>query len=104
MQQKSIVYNVTVMVQWSIQDAWTTWMQEIHIPEVMATHCFVGWRMYRLLEVDETEGPTYAIQYLANSRAQYDEYLQNHAVRLRKAGLDQWGNQFIAFRSLMEEV
>lgn len=104
MQEASIVYNVTAMVQWSIQEAWLTWMREIHIPEVMATGCFTGSRMYRLLEVDETEGPTYAIQYLAGSKANYQHYIENHAAGLRAAGIERWGNQFIAFRSLMEEV
>ncbi|HAK12809.1 MAG TPA: DUF4286 domain-containing protein, partial [Chitinophagaceae bacterium] len=26
------IYNVTIMVKWSIHEAWVKWMQEQHIP------------------------------------------------------------------------
>lgn len=104
MKQQSIVYNVTAMVQWHIHEVWLQWMQETHIPEVLATGCFTGSRIYRLLEVDESEGPTYTIQYLAAGMESYQQYIEVHSAALRAAGIERWGNQFIAFRSLMEEV
>ena len=99
-----IIYNVTIKVEASIAGEWLKWMQEEHIPDVMKTGCFSSHRVVRLLEVDETEGPTYAIQYHADSKADYNRYIQLYAVVLREKSIQKWGDRFIAFRSVMEEV
>ena len=39
-----IIYNVTVSVEESIKKDWLTWMQDVHIPEVMATGIFQNHR------------------------------------------------------------
>lgn len=98
------IYNVTIQLAWSIHEEWVKWMKEKHIPEVMATGCFTEFRFVRVLEVDETEGPTYATQYFAASKANYDQYIHEFSAALRKDALDVWGNQFAGFRSLMQVV
>ena len=99
-----IIYNVTVKVDWKIEEQWIQWMKETHIPAVMATGCFTRYQLVRLLDIDEIEGPTYAAQYYAETRDKLDEYIHQFAPALRKDGLDRWGDQFIAFRTLMEVV
>jgi len=99
-----IIYNVTIKIEPAIHDAWLSWMQDIHIPEVIATGCFVKATVLRLLEVDDSDGPTYAIQYLAESKGLYNRYIENHAPEMRQRTFDKWGNQFIAFRSVMQVV
>jgi hypothetical protein len=98
------IYNVTVKVDWSIHDAWVKWMQQEHMPEVLATGCFNHSQLLRVLETDETEGPTYAAQYFAESKPAYNRYIEIHSPVLRKKVSDKWGNQLIAFRSLMQIV
>lgn len=99
-----LVYNVTTHLHWNIHEDWLRWMQEVHIPEVLETGCFTGSSLLRLLEVDEAEGPTYAVQYHAATHADYQRYLAEHASRLRQSSIAVWGNRVIAFRSLMELV
>jgi hypothetical protein len=99
-----IIYNVTIKVQRSIHDAWLQWLQEEHIPDVIQTGCFTHAVILRLLEVDETEGPTFAVQYFAESKSLYNNYIQTHAAAMRQKGFDKWGDQFIAFRSVMQVV
>ncbi|HAK12810.1 MAG TPA: DUF4286 domain-containing protein, partial [Chitinophagaceae bacterium] len=43
-------------------------------------------------------------QYYAESKADYNRYIEHHAQRLRKDGTDKWGDQFVGFRSLMQVV
>ena len=38
-----------------------------HIKEIMETGCFTRYQMVKLLETDEEEGATYAIQYYAEN-------------------------------------
>jgi hypothetical protein len=99
-----ILYNVTVKVAHSIHDEWIAWMKAEHIPDVLGTGAFTEARFWRLLDVDEEEGVTYAIQYLAASKADYERYVEVHAPVMRKKGTDKWGDRFIAFRTVMEQV
>ena len=99
-----LIYNVTIKVDESIAGPWLQWLQKEHIPDVMGTGCFSTYKVVRLLEIDDSEGPTYAIQYHADSKADYNRYIEMHASLLRQKSIDKWGNNFIAFRSLMEVV
>lgn len=99
-----IIYNITSKASWAIHDAWLEWMKLVHIPEIMNTGLFSGNRLVRLLETDEEEGPTYAVQFFADSLEQYQQYLANHADALRERTLQKWGGELISFRSLMEVI
>lgn len=98
------LYNVTIKVSAEIHDIWLHWLQEEHIPDVMQTGCFSGFSIYRLLEVDDSEGPTYAVQYRAESKSLYNHYIDKYANELRRKTYEKWGDSFIAFRTLMQAV
>jgi hypothetical protein len=99
-----IVYNVTTKVEHSVVEPWLSWLKEEHIPEIIATGCFTHAVIMHLLEVDDTEGVTYAVQYHAADKALYDRYLEQFANEMRSKAMDKWGNKCIAYRSLMEVV
>src|SRR5688500_9612582 len=99
-----IVYNVTIKVDQSIAEKWLDWLLKEHIPDILQTKCFSDYQVARLLEVDDSEGPTYSIQYKAVSKADYNRYIELHANEMRKRSYDKWGERFIAFRSVMELV
>lgn len=71
---------------------------------MMATGLFDGHRIYRLLEQDEDEGPTFVMQYHTSSAERYRQFVIEYAPALQQAGWDRWGDGFIAFRTLMESV
>ena len=96
-----IVYNVTIKVQAQVADAWLQWLRLEHIPDVLGTGCFTHARVLQLLEIDDSEGPTYAVQYEAESKADYNRYLEKYASEMRQRGYEKWGDAFIAFRTLM---
>lgn len=104
MENGSIIYNVTVQVDNSIAYAWLQWLKDEHIPGIIATGCFTNATILRLIEVDETSGPTYAIQYHATSKALYNRYIETFAETMRKKAIEKWGDQFIAFRSVLQVV
>lgn len=99
-----ILYNVTIKIEPSIQDEWVQWMKEVHIPEVLQTGLFTEYRMTRLLEQDESDGITFAVQYLSNSMADYQLYKEKFAPALQKKVSDKYEGKFVAFRTLMEVV
>jgi hypothetical protein len=99
-----IVYNVTTMVNAGRTTEWLEWMRKVHIPELMSTGCFTGFRMMHLLEVDESQGVTYAVQYHCENREDYDRYTERFAPGMRKAAQDRWGDDALSFRTLMEVI
>jgi len=99
-----IIYNVTCKVGTDISEKWLLWMKEEHIPEVIATGLFTHHRILRLLDMDESDGITFAIQYFCQNRQAYDLYIELHAGELREKVLIKWGNGVVAFRTLMEVI
>jgi hypothetical protein len=99
-----IVYNITNKVRWHILEAWLQWQVEEQIPAVLATGLFDEHRLYKLLEQDEEEGPTFVIQYSTSSVERYGRFAAEYAQVFQREGWDKWGDGFIAFRTLMESV
>jgi hypothetical protein len=99
-----IVYNVTVKVEHAIASQWLQWLKEEHIPAMISTGCFKRAEIFRLLEVDDTEGPTYAVQYFADNYELLTLYIEKFAGEMRNSGQLKWGDKFVAFRSVLEVV
>jgi len=99
-----LIYNVTIKVTDNIAFEWLQWIQQEHIAEIIATGCFTHATLSQLLEMDDSEGPTYTVQYFAETRDKYENYIENFAEEMRQKSFAKWGNQFIAFRSLMQIV
>lgn len=98
-----IIYNVTINVDDECHYQWLEWMKKEHIPAVLSTGLFTGYRICRLLDVED-EGTTYSIQYSCNSLLEYNEYKEKHAKHLQKEALDKFNDKFTAFRTLLEVV
>ena len=99
-----IIYNVTVKVDAAIADQWLQWMQQEHAPALIATGCFTKYQIVKLLEVDDAEGPTFAVQYSAQNLADYERYKSDYAADMQLQSTQKWGDRYIAFRSLMQVV
>ena len=99
-----IIYNVTVKVDPAVAAEWLQWLRSEHAPEIMATDCFTDFKVVRLLDVDDSEGPTYAVQYTTDSRTKYDEYIRRFAAGLRRKAAERWGHRFVSFDTVMQVV
>jgi hypothetical protein len=99
-----IVYNVTVKVDLSVHDLWVRWMKEDHIPKVLETGCFNGYKMYRIMEENQSDGMTYAVQYFAPELSDYFDYQNNHMEKLQKESRDTWPEKYTAFMTLLREI
>jgi len=98
------IYNVTSKVSHDIETEWLIWMRETHIPELLSTRLFSDFKILRLLDTDESDGITYAIQYFCQTRASYDTYIAEFAAEKREKAYKKWGDRVFAFRTLMEVI
>lgn len=95
-----ILYNVTVSIDPAVHIEWLDWMRTTHIPDVMATGCFVESRICRV-HGEEDGGITFAIGYIAPSQEKYDEYVAQHADALQREHGAKYDGKFAAFRTLL---
>lgn len=97
-----IIYNVTINLQEEIHDQWLLWMNDVHMPEVMATGKFLSAKLVRVHIDQPMEGLTFAAQYVARDKATLEKYYTEDAPRLRQEGLKLWGDQALYFRTELE--
>ena len=98
-----LLYNVTIIIEDSAVEEWLQFMNESHIPEVMATGKFVSNRLLKILD-SPNEGVTFCSQYVVENLIDYEDYQQNFAPELQADLQQKFENKFVAFRSLMEFI
>lgn len=99
-----IIYNVTTKIAWTIHNAWKEWFFHEQLPAIMATRLFDRHQVVQLLEVDDDEGPTYAIQLYSPSLENIDAYREKHLDDLERTERELWGDGIISFSSLMQVI
>ena len=100
-----ILYNVTVKIDTNIHEEWLQWMKTVHIPDVMATNCFIEHKIMRMIEPPTDEhGTTYAIQYFCKDVPTLHNYWKEHAPALQADHTKRYNGRFGAFRTVMELV
>ncbi len=98
------LYNVTINIEESIHDTWLQWMQQVHIPDMLATGKFSKARLCMVMVTEETGGITYSVQYETDSKDTLDKYYKEDAARLRKDGLERFRDKFVAFRTELDVI
>ena len=98
-----LLYNVTFIIEEAAAEAWLQFMQEQHIPEVLATGLFVSNRLLKVID-SPNEGVTYCSQYVAQNIEDYDTYQQNHAPAFQDDINIRFKDKFVSFRTLMEYI
>jgi len=99
-----LIYNVTTNIEASVHKQWLAWMQEIHIPDVLATGKFLNAKMSKVLVEEDMGGISYSVQYTTLDRATLQKYYAEDAPKLRDDALKRFPNQFVSFRTELEIV
>ena len=99
-----IVLNLTVKVHVSILEGFLAWLQQEHIPSILSTGSFSDYKFYRLLEQDESEGPTFVLQFYTQTHEEYRKHIAEHDAKFQKDAQSRWGEAFVVFQTAMEEL
>ena len=97
------IYNVTINIDESVHEAWLKWMQNEHIPEMLATKKFIKAKLTRVLVKEEMGGITYSVQYTTKDKATLQKYYDEDAQRLRRQS-KAFEGKFVAFRTELEVI
>ena len=99
-----ILYNTTYSVASEVATDWLRWMKLFFLPAAMATELPISHRMLRLLTELDNGGITYSVQLDFDTLDAYTTYQEIHADAFRQRIQHRFGNQFISFDTLLEEV
>ncbi|MCR9265371.1 MAG: DUF4286 family protein [Flavobacteriaceae bacterium] len=99
-----IIYNVTINIEESVHDEWLSWMQDKHLPDMLATGKFTHAKMVKVLVEEDMGGVTYSIQYTTKDKQTLESYYREDADRLRADAQKLFPNKFVAFRTELEVI
>ncbi|WP_413999840.1 DUF4286 family protein [Flavobacterium sp. W1B] len=99
-----IIYNVTTNIHESVHDQWLSWMQQKHIPEILATGKFSSARMVKVLIEEEMGGTTYSVQYTTDSKETLEKYYQEDQSRLQAEAFQLFADKMLSFRTELELI
>ncbi|MGQ9863462.1 MAG: DUF4286 family protein [Bacteroidia bacterium] len=77
-----VLYAVEVQIDPQVAQAWQEWMLKTHIPEVLATGWFRGYRFGEVVD-PPSEKRRYLILYETSDHSLLEGYLNHDAPRLR---------------------
>ncbi len=98
---KRVIYEVNIEVDAAAHDAYRAWLQD-HIAEIIALPGFTGAKVFDVLEPPASAGRVgLCVQYALQNRETLDDYLRDHAPRLRADGLSRFGDRFVATRRVL---
>lgn len=98
-----IIYSVTVSIVEEIASEWQEWMLGHHIPEVIATGCFVGYVFHKQLDPPAEAGYiTYNTRYECESLEILATYQKEFAPALQKDFANRYEGKFKAFRNVFQ--
>ena len=99
----TVLYEVTLRVAPGIADAVGDWLQA-HVAEMVTLPGFLDARIARLREPAEADAVVFCCLYRLRDAAALDDYLRDHAPRMRADGLRRFPVGFAAQRRVLDVV
>ena len=96
------ISNETFKIDWSIHEDWLAWMHQSVLPFVQNSQNAQWATLVKLLDMDEQDGPTYALQIGIASKADYNRLMEIELPPLMQKAYTKWQDRFLGFRTLME--
>jgi hypothetical protein len=98
---RKVIYEVNIEVDAAAHDDYRLWLRE-HIAEILALPGFTGAKIFEVQEPPPSAGRIgLCVQYLLNNRESLENYLRDHAPRLRADGVARFGDRFQATRRVL---
>lgn len=93
-----IFYEVSVEVRADLCAAFAAYMRDKHLPEILATRCFVSIRF------DQATETLYRTCYQAETEEDYERYLSEHASAMRADFMQHFPDGCVPSRQVFREL
>lgn len=98
-----IIYEVNTQISTTIVDSYLEWLRE-HVAEMLAFSGFKKASILKELRTHEEDVVKITVQYVVESLSEFDDYLENHAQRMREDAFNKFSQGFSATRRLFKVI
>ncbi|MEH6421094.1 DUF4286 family protein [Pseudomonas sp. CGJS7] len=99
-----LIYEVDLDLDAAIAGEYLDWLRA-HIAEICALPGFIDASLQQIDEPAPAAGRVaLCVRYRLRDRAAFDDYLRDHAPRLRADGIARFGGRFNASRRVLREL
>jgi hypothetical protein len=99
-----MLYVVFIVIDRVRADEWMKWMRDVHIPDVVATGCFVDAVMVRDEAADTSARLGFRCIYRAHDAAALTLYQDRYAADLQADHTSRFAGDFSARRELLPVI
>ncbi len=101
-----LIYEVNIQADPEIANDYEQWLLP-HIREILEIDGFIRADLTEVLPDDHDAPPgkkywSVSVYYYIEDKASLERYYENHAPRLRREGIQKFGNRFTASRRVLE--
>lgn len=100
---KPVIYEVNLTVDIELEQSYAEWLQA-HIRQMTALPGFIGADCYRINEPVPSGKACWTVHYQLASQTALDQYLEEHAPRMREDGVKHFGDRFSATRRIYQQT
>lgn len=98
-----VIYEVNLDVDSALFPGYRTWLDE-HVRAMIALPGFVGAQVFERCDPPPPENRrSFCVHYKLASKADLDNYLRDHAERMRADGAERFAGRFSASRRVLVE-
>ncbi len=99
-----IIYNTTVKVELQFVHQFVAFITKEHLVHSMATGFVSDNAFYKLLNIDNSDGVTYCIQYKMTDIGMYNQYCMVFDNQFKEELKNKFGENLVYFSSILQEV
>jgi antibiotic biosynthesis monooxygenase (ABM) superfamily enzyme len=96
----TVIYEVNLFVQRNIEADYRLWLKK-HIADILVLPGFIGAEKFDVQQEGDDNHAAICVQYRLQSQAALNDYLEQHAPRLRAEGIAKFGEHFRATRRVL---
>lgn len=98
-----LIYNITIKADLDAHLDLVDWIRESQLPAA-GDYLLKPSRLYRLLNVDTSDGITYCLQHHFADMAAYNRYMAGHDTAFREELSGRFPDKLVVFSSILSEV
>ena len=98
-----ILYNITSQIVPEMESQWMEWMQKAHLPNQMATGCFVKATLLKI-DADTVDFKAYAVQYEMVSEKELERYKTTIAPQIAEQLKAVFGENVLQFSTQLQMI
>jgi len=99
-----LIYNITFLVADKVSDQWVQWVNNSHIPEMVASGYFTEPRLAKVLSDHGQGGTSYSVQYHVADMQELGAWHRKFGSAMERNCASLFGEDVLLFTTVLELI